>query len=162
MKYILWTGGWDSTFRLLQLASDSRMEIQPIYVHDAGRAGRVQEQQAMQKILAMIAKDKRFTANVHPLKVYDKDFILQNYPDSDITNSWKALNAEFALGGQYEWLALLCKQLGIQAELGLVGRENDRVASLIERGKLVVADSRLVIVDNCSHSRHKNLAYFFK
>ena len=119
MKYILWTGGWDSTFRLLQLASGSRMEIQPIYVHDAGRAGRVQEQQAMQKILAMIAKDKRFTATVHPLKVYDKDFILQNYPDSDITNSWKALNAEFALGGQYEWLALLCKQLGIQAELGL-------------------------------------------
>lgn len=118
----------------------------------------MQEQQAMQKILAMIAKDKRFTATVHPLKVYDKDFILQNYPDSDITNSWKALNAEFALGGQYEWLALLCKQLGIQAELGLEyserGKANRAISTwggvkrIAENLQMIdIAQSRKEIVD---------------
>jgi len=34
---LLWTGGWDSTFRLLQLILDTRATIQPVYVIDTAR-----------------------------------------------------------------------------------------------------------------------------
>ena len=34
--YIFWTGGWDSTFRFLQLA-EKDIIIQPLYVHTETR-----------------------------------------------------------------------------------------------------------------------------
>lgn len=34
---LLWSGGWDGTFRFLELMQHEDIEIQPIYVIDPGR-----------------------------------------------------------------------------------------------------------------------------
>lgn len=51
---ILWTGGWDSTFRLLCLAENEDISIQPVYVIDENRKSKEYELDAMNKILTMI------------------------------------------------------------------------------------------------------------
>ena len=48
---ILWTGGWDSTYRIIEL-SRRPVNIQPIYVYGDGRISENYERTAMQKILS--------------------------------------------------------------------------------------------------------------
>lgn len=50
---LLWSGGWDGTFRLLQLASNP-ICIQPIYVIDRNRKSFEYEQKAMNQIIENI------------------------------------------------------------------------------------------------------------
>ena len=54
--YVLWTGGWDSTFRILQLQkkkSEEKIIIQPIYVSDDSRKSEIKEIEAIKKITTM-------------------------------------------------------------------------------------------------------------
>ena len=52
---VLWTGGWDSTFRVLQLAREGR-DIQPYYILAAGRTSISYELAARQAIQREISK----------------------------------------------------------------------------------------------------------
>ena len=45
---LLWTGGWDSTFRLLSLVLIKRKPVQPFYVIDVGRVSTIREIKTMQ------------------------------------------------------------------------------------------------------------------
>jgi hypothetical protein len=49
---LLWTGGWDSSFRLLQLVLVERRPVRPIYVIDTGRPSTLFELRAMEAIRA--------------------------------------------------------------------------------------------------------------
>ena len=60
---LLWSGGWDGTFRLLQLAEND-IQIQPIYVIDAERRSNDNEIEAMHKILKRIKENKLFKAKI--------------------------------------------------------------------------------------------------
>ena len=51
---LLWTGGWDSTFRLLWLSWIEGRTVQPLYIAEEGRASTAAELSAMKKILAEI------------------------------------------------------------------------------------------------------------
>ncbi len=133
MKYIFWTGGWDSTFRLLQLA-ERDIEIYPIYVYDANRASKEKEIESMNKILSLISKDKRFRAKIMPIDIYDKNFILSNFANDEISLAWKRANENFSLGSQYEWLALLCKEKEIKVELGLEASNRSKALNVINAG----------------------------
>ena len=44
---LLWTSGWDSTFRLLQLVVEQKVSVQPIYIIDTGRASTLTEIKSM-------------------------------------------------------------------------------------------------------------------
>lgn len=48
---LLWSGGWDGTFRFLELMQHEDIEIQPIYVIDPGRESTPYEKKAMKKII---------------------------------------------------------------------------------------------------------------
>ena len=51
---LLWTGGFDSTFRLLQLLIENRYYIRPIYVIDDNRRSTLQEIKTIKKLLELI------------------------------------------------------------------------------------------------------------
>lgn len=55
MEYrILWTGGWDSTFRVLDLVLNKKKNIQPYYILDERRASTEIEIATMEKIKEMM------------------------------------------------------------------------------------------------------------
>lgn len=100
---LLWTGGWDSTFRLLQLVVEQRVVVQPIYVMDTARASTITEIQTMDKV-------RRLTSQLFP---NTSGLILPTYffsihdvaPDKHITEMYETLRKQSHLGGQYDWLA---------------------------------------------------------
>ena len=53
--HLLWTGGWDSTFRLLQLLHDTDAHIQPHYLVDEKRASTPREIETMRSIRQSIS-----------------------------------------------------------------------------------------------------------
>ena len=63
---LLWSGGWDGTFRFLELMQHEDIEIQPIYVIDPGRESTPYEKKAMKKIYfrsfqKISSKSKRYS-----------------------------------------------------------------------------------------------------
>lgn len=49
IKYTFWTGGFDSTFRILQLSREN-VTVQPIYIVDPGRISSDKEIAAINKL----------------------------------------------------------------------------------------------------------------
>ena len=62
-RRILWTGGWDSTFRMLQLALEGVELVQPIYVTGTNRPSESIEIQTMNRILPMLRERSKGTIN---------------------------------------------------------------------------------------------------
>lgn len=100
---VLWTGGWDSTFRIVEL-SRQKVIIQPIYVLDSQRKSIEYEFKAMDEIVKILEKKRETIAQIKPLKVIKKEDIPKN---DDITNAYKVINSKTKLGSQHDWLARL-------------------------------------------------------
>jgi len=100
---ILWTGGWDSTYRMVEL---SRMDviIQPLYVYAEGRISEKYEIRAMEKIINKLNNKTKTKATILPI-----DYIPFNSIDKNrsITAAYENIANEIPLGGQYEWLPCL-------------------------------------------------------
>lgn len=109
---ILWTSGWDSTYRVLDLVLNKKRTVQPFYVLDNGRASTEIELQTMEKLKNMIIlKDPEALDRIKPIIKVD---IKNIPPNEDITNNYKNLANISHLGGQYDWLARLAKSKGIK------------------------------------------------
>jgi 7-cyano-7-deazaguanine synthase len=105
MVYILWTGGWDSTFRVVEL-SRRDVNIQPIYVVDSNRISRDYEKESMNQIVEALQKRQETKAKFLPIIYYK----LEDIPkDSEISKAYKIIHEETGLGSQHEWLACLGK-----------------------------------------------------
>lgn len=104
---VLWTGGWDSTFRMLQLSTKDII-IQPFYLMDDNRVSRNFELNAMRTI----TEDIR---NLSSTQCTINDTIISNVSDinedKDITQSYKNLSKKHVIGPQYEWLARFSKNI---------------------------------------------------
>lgn len=103
---LLWTGGWDSTYRLVEL---SRMDVtvQPMYGCDGKRDSMEVEKQTMEKILAALQSHPGTKAHLLPIWYISLDTIPEN---QEITRSFQTLRSLTGLGGQYEWLARLARE----------------------------------------------------
>ncbi len=116
---MLWTGGWDSTFRLLQLILDTRATIQPVYVIDTERLSSLIEIQTMDRIKRGIVE--RFPCaegRILPHRFFSIHDIAE---DATITGSYLRLARRWHLGSQYDWLPRLAKQSGFRAlEMSIV------------------------------------------
>ncbi|OOC48929.1 MULTISPECIES: hypothetical protein [Thioalkalivibrio] len=118
---LLWTGGWDSSYRLLDLALHRQHRVQPIYVLDPRRKSYVHELRAMATIRAGLESRPEARGRVAPVRVYLRDDILAS---PDITTLYQRLASEVHVGTQYDWLARLCAQEGLRdLELSLTGHE---------------------------------------
>ncbi len=108
---LLWTGGWDSTFRLLELLLIERKCVQPYYIVDHERKSTEYEFKAMESIKAeLFMKYPEAGELLLPTKIGYRNKVKT---DEEITSKWKVLRSKFELGAQYEWLPLFAKQHGL-------------------------------------------------
>lgn len=115
---LLWTSGWDSTFRLLQAVIEEERTVLPIYII-SDRASTPVEIKTMNEI-------KKLTFQLFPKtvgRILDTVFYyihdIKKYPE--VTQKHRTLITQSHLGSQYEWLSRFAKQHGItDLELGIV------------------------------------------
>lgn len=111
-KYIFWTSGWDSTFRLLQLLIFEEQIIQPIYILDENRKSYKNELEAIQLIIEKINQNyPKESKKIMPLILVKKNEIIL---DSEINQSFESIKKKVKIGSQYEWLSAYCKQNDIK------------------------------------------------
>lgn len=131
---LLWTGGWDSTFRLLQLLLVEQRPVQPMYVIDTGRASTVRELETMQLMRAELARRMPDPSLCAPTKV----FVATDYPPSrELERLYGQIASKADIGSQYLWLA------GVAETLGWEGVELS-VEGLQAWGRLVFIDQGVV------------------
>lgn len=100
---ILWTSGWDSTYRVLDLVLNKKRIIQPYYVMDMDRVSTKIEIETMEKIKQMIIeKDPNAKERIKSTIFVNINDIPSN---EEFTKHYKTLANISHLGGQYDWLA---------------------------------------------------------
>src|SRR5690606_25792263 len=108
---LLWTSGWDSTFRLLSALLLEDATVRPHYVVDPRRRSTGAEMKAMDRIRSAIEKQYPDVASrVAPTRFAKRDEL----PVIDKTaRRFSQLAATGDLGGQYEWLARYAAAAGL-------------------------------------------------
>lgn len=136
---ILWTGGWDSTYRIVELSRQT-VTVQPVYVYGDGRISEKYEIIAMKKILSALKLRKETMATFLPINFIDKKSIPLN---QEITDAYKIIKKETNLGSQHEWLARLAYiHPGMEIGTELASSETSHIIAAIEKyGRLVKEDS---------------------
>jgi hypothetical protein len=129
---LLWTGGWDSTFRLLSLLVLERREVQPYYVIDRprDRPGVPAEQDAMRRIRELI---RARYPEVAPRLLPTIECAVAEIPPNDaLTQHYEGCLKAGFIGGQYEWLARYCAAHGIDAMELAIHRDDKARELLVE------------------------------
>jgi 7-cyano-7-deazaguanine synthase in queuosine biosynthesis len=108
---IFWTGGWDSTFRILQLILVKKLLVQPYYIIDPERKSLQNELKTIQKISSEVRKSfPEKSKLLLPVKYLALSDIKSN---KIISKSYTEIRKKQRLGIQYEWLASFCSQYQI-------------------------------------------------
>jgi len=153
---ILWTGGWDSSFRLLQLLLLHRREVVPHYLLDPTRASTRAEVQAMQDIRDALFREHPHTRDLlQPLRTFDISLLA---PDAAITDAFSQIAAERFIGSQYDWLARFGKQSGIGDLELAAGYRGGRIQAII--AGLMVKTDQHGLVSYRIDPRHSNTREF--
>ena len=147
---ILWTGGWDSTYRVVEL---SRMEvvIQPLYVLGDGRASEQREIAAIDKITKLLQAKPKTKATFLPVLFIKKDDIPEN---KEITEAFRIVHEKTNLGTQHEWLARYAAQhpgLEIGTEAGTP--ETSHIINAIQQFGVLLQKDGTYILDPKKSSR---------
>ncbi len=111
---ILWTGGLDSTYRVLELSTQD-VTIQPYYLASVN-PDTEREIQAIHELTEIILRRPEAKCELHPVKVVYADSIA---PDEAITSAWEKLHRASHLGSQYEFIARFAAQNNLVLELGI-------------------------------------------
>lgn len=128
---IFWTGGLDSTFRIVEL-SRCRCTIQPYYIIMKNKKSWRCEIKAIETISRILRKDTRTQALLlDPIFVDDEDIPR----DSDTFDSWFRLMK----GGSYQYyiLAKFVNHLHIEMEMGLQFSPHGSIAKVIDETSLI-------------------------
>ncbi len=126
---LLWTSGWDSTYRLLDLVLRERRAVQPYYVTDRDRRGSAMELSAQERILdALATLDAEAAALIRPAQVVDRHDLPE---DAQITAAFERLKQRSYIGYQYDFLAKLARSRGLRA-LELAVHRDDKLVKHLE------------------------------
>ncbi len=127
---LLWTGGWDSTFRLLQLLIVQKQKVQPYYIIDSDRLSTRMELWTMKEVrYKIIAEYPELSELFLPTKIKELHDIIR---DNEIVNSFVKLIKKKSIGDQYSWLASFAKQEKMEhLELSVVKSDNG-TSTLVE------------------------------
>ncbi|WP_019583328.1 7-cyano-7-deazaguanine synthase [Thioalkalivibrio sp. ALE16] len=136
VRNILWTGGFDSTFRVCQILAESSDVIQPHYLVDETRGSTGEEIRAMSRIRAMAQQlwsetsDRLLPTEYAPARGAP-------IPD-DIRRAFKTIYSHKDIGTQYPWLAGYARRLERPLELGIQGggRIEKALGPHVHHGKL--------------------------
>ncbi len=126
---LLWTGGWDSTFRLLQLLLLERRAVQPYHLIDADRASVGAEMKAMKDIKTRLFHEHPHTRGLlHRVEYVEVSDI---EPDAGVAEAFRTVLARRPIGSQYDWIARFCKQHGMQ-DIELCVHRDDKAHAVLE------------------------------
>ncbi len=146
--YIFWTGGWDSTFRMIQL-SQMDIVVQPLYISTEYLCDkRENELTAMEKILEKIKLLKDFKAKINPTLFYKRKDIVTQYFEQDVEDAYQLYHEKYNIGSQYIWFAMLAHHLNIKAELGIEKIIEGKINKTLEEGKLIDIGEKRLILDS--------------
>jgi hypothetical protein len=125
---LLWTGGWDSTFRLLQLLLLRRVPVVPHYLEDPTRASTSIELQTMADIVDRLHHAYPHTRELlQPLRT---TAVTDISVDPEIAAALHEIRRRSFIGSQYGWLPAFCKHNRIEwMELGV--HIDDKVRALV-------------------------------
>ena len=104
--HILWTGGWDSTFRMIQLASRGAI-IQPYYIIDTNRKSSLVEIRQIHRIKEDLSL-KYESCLIKDLNIIELGTI---NVDNKFIDAHKRLLKESFMGSQYVWIAALAENI---------------------------------------------------
>ena len=119
MVNILWTGGWDSTYRIVEL-SRKNLTVQAIYCCDSSRCSIEKEKETMEQIRRALIDRVGTKATFLPICYID----IEDIPVNDkMTDAYSHICETVKLGSQYEWLARLTQvypklEIGIEKPAG--------------------------------------------
>jgi hypothetical protein len=129
---VLWTAGWDSTFRVADLLLNHSATVQPWYVIDGYRRSTAMEMATQDVIRAALADlDPAAARRLLPVQIVHRGDI-PSHPA--ITASFQALLGSRFLGEQYEWLARLAEHRRLTLDLSIHrdDRAHDALAADVE------------------------------
>lgn len=125
---LLWTGGWDSTFRLLQLVLLHRLPVVPHYLRDPTRASTRIELRTMARIAGRLHETWPHTRGLlQPLRVTDVGDVPR---DPEIAAALREIRRRSFIGSQYDWLPAFCKHSAV-ADMELGVHVDDKVQALL-------------------------------
>lgn len=141
---VLWTSGWDSTFRVCDLVLRQERPVQPWYVADSGRRSTPKELRTLDQIRReLIAKDAAVAGRLLPLRTVR----IEDIPaDEAISAAYKALAAKSHLGSQYDWLARLAKSQDVRLELSI--HADDKAHGFLEGHTVTTSDGVHALADS--------------
>ncbi|OQB94269.1 MAG: 7-cyano-7-deazaguanine synthase [Verrucomicrobia bacterium ADurb.Bin118] len=107
---LLWSGGFDSTFRLLSLVLREKRAVQPFYLLEHQRRSTLHELAAMDVIRRKLgARSPEAAGLLRPTRVF---LVSEIAPHPEITHRFQALARRFRVGPQFEWLPRFAAQHG--------------------------------------------------
>lgn len=137
---ILWTGGWDSTFRMIQLASKGKV-IQPYYIIDTARKSSLIEIRQIHRI--------KEDLSIKYSNCVIKDLILVELGtikvDDKFKDAHKRLLKESFMGSQYAWIAALADQIkGLELSIHKDDKAEYFARKLINKEKNINSDEQII------------------
>ncbi len=117
---VMWTGGFDSTFRMCQLAKED-IDIQPYYFHNKARKSAAIELQKIDEIAEVIKAKETTKATILPVIIHDVDEFKPL--DAKYTEAFKRIRKKEHRGEQYVWMAQMSEtfpglEISLEAEEG--------------------------------------------
>ena len=106
MVKVMWTGGFDSTFRICQLAKID-VDIQPYYFYNKARKSADIEIETLKKIRKMILSKDTTKANLMPVIIHDIDEFMPI--DEEYMQAYETIKKREHYGDQYRWMAQMSK-----------------------------------------------------
>ena len=103
---IFWTGGWDSTYRVIEL-SHHAVQVQPVYILDETRYSHERELDAIATMTKLLETRSETKAEFLPLRVIRVEDIPE---DEEMSRAAERLRKEFGLGIQHDWTARVAKE----------------------------------------------------
>lgn len=98
---IFWTGGWDSTYRVVEL-SRQKVSIQPVYIYDDTRKSNERELASISKITQMLKQRQETLAEFLPIKIINVAEIPEN---KEVSGYVDMLRKKYGWGIQHDWTA---------------------------------------------------------
>jgi 7-cyano-7-deazaguanine synthase in queuosine biosynthesis len=155
---ILWTGGWDSTYRVLYLAIIEKKIVQPHYIFDAARNSSPRELQAISEIRQELKRiDKEAFGRLKKTNITP----ITEIPEcQEISEAYRNLRKQAPLGRQYDWLARYAKSEDIRhIELCVELSENSKAYYFL-KGNLIRNSIGLYKLKNDASEDMKIFSYY--
>jgi hypothetical protein len=128
---MLWTGGWDSTFRLLDLVLIKGSKVRPYYIIDSDRLSTGTEIRTMKSIKQTLFKEYPNTKDLLLPTEFKEVFDIKT--NASITRHFKEIrHGNHFIGSQYEWLARFADEYEIM-DLELSIHKDDKAHKALEQ-----------------------------